>query len=410
MKKYVIIGNGIAAAGCIEGIRSTDPSGWITVVSEENHPVYCRPLISYYLEGKTDTQRMMYRDADFYEKNGCLVLYGKKAVHILPEKHMIEIDDGSMLPFDTLCIAAGSTPFTPPFAGLDLVRKKYSFMTLDDTLALEQGITSDSRVLIVGAGLIGLKCAEGICERVKSVTVCDLADCVLSSILDTECAAMMQRHLEQHGIEFALGDSAARFEDGKAYMQSGKTIDFDVLVLAVGVRPNSGLIREIGGEVGRGIIIDKHMQTSLPGVYAAGDCAEGEDISSGQRRVLAIWPNAYMQGFTAGSNMAGSPTTFDNAIPMNSIGFFGLHAMTAGTYEGDLFEEKTENSIKRLFTKDDRLLGFILIGCQERAGIYTSMIREKTPLSSVNFELLKQSATTAAFSSEVRRKKFGGVV
>ena len=80
MKKYVIIGNGIAAAGCIEGIRSTDPSGWITVVSEENHPVYCRPLISYYLEGKTDTQRMMYRDADFYEKNGCLVLYGKKAV------------------------------------------------------------------------------------------------------------------------------------------------------------------------------------------------------------------------------------------------------------------------------------------------------------------------------------------
>jgi NAD(P)H-nitrite reductase large subunit len=117
-----------------------------------------------------------------------------------------------------------------------------------------------------------------------------------------------------------------------------------------------------------------------------------------------------MQGFTAGSNMAGNSTTFDNAIPMNSIGFFGLHAMTAGTYEGELFEEKTENSIKRLFTKDDRLLGFILIGCQERAGIYTSMIREKTPLSSVNFELLKQSATTAAFSSEVRRKKFGGVV
>ena len=410
MKKYVIIGNGVAAAGCIEGIRSTDSDGEITVISGENHPVYCRPLISYYLEGKTDPQRMMYRSKDFYEKNGCRVLYGRKAMHILPESHEIEIDDGSMLPFDALCIAAGSTPFIPPFAGLDTVSKKYSFMTLDDALALEQGITEDSRVLIVGAGLIGLKCAEGICERVKSVTICDLADRVLSSILDTECAAMMQRHLESHGIAFALSDSASHFEGDKAYMQSGKIIEFDVLVLAVGVRPNTVLINEIGGDVGRGIVIDEHMQTSLPDIYASGDCAEGMDISSGQRRVLAIWPNAYMQGFTAGSNMAGNSATFDKSIPMNSIGFFGLHAMTAGTYEGELFEEKTDHSIKRLFTKDDLLKGFILIGCKERAGIYTSLIREKTPLSSLNFEILKKSATTAAFSSEIRRKKFGGVV
>ena len=108
--------------------------------------------------------------------------------------------------------------------------------------------------------------------------------------------------------------------------------------------------------------------------------------------------------------MAGGNETLENAIPMNSIGFFGLHAMTAGSYEGALYEEKTDRSIKRLFTKDDLLKGFILIGCSERAGIYTAMIREKTPLSSVNFELLKKTATTAAFSPEIRRKKFGGVV
>ena len=95
---------------------------------------------------------------------------------------------------------------------------------------------------------------------------------------------------------------------------------------------------------------------------------------------------------------------------MNSIGFFGFHAMTAGTYEGDLYEDKTEDSIKRLFTKDDLLKGFIIIGKEERAGIYTSLIREKTPLSSLNFEILKQSATTAAFSPDLRRKKFGGMV
>ena len=95
---------------------------------------------------------------------------------------------------------------------------------------------------------------------------------------------------------------------------------------------------------------------------------------------------------------------------MNSIGFFGLHAMTAGAYEGELYEEKTDHSLKRLFTKDDELKGFILIGCDERAGIYTSLIREKTPLSGLDFDMLRRTATTAAFSPEIRRKKFGGVV
>ena len=152
------------------------------------------------------------------------------------------------------------------------------------------------------------------------------------------------------------------------------------------------------------------METTVKDVYAAGDCTEGEDISLGQKRVLAIMPNAYMQGHTAGVNMAGGDELFDNAIPMNSIGFFGLHAMTAGSYDGEMYEEKDENSIKRLFVKDGLLKGFILIGVNERAGIYTSVIREKTPIDSLDFDIFKNSATTFAFSSKIRRKKFGGVV
>lgn len=410
MKQYVIIGNGVAAAGCIEGIRSVDAESQITVVSEEKHPVYCRPLISYYLEGKTDLSRIGYRSADFYEKNRCQVLYGRRAVQIREDEKTVELDDGALLPYTELCLAAGSSPFVPPFEGLETVEHKYSFLTLDDALALEQGLSPSARVLIVGAGLIGLKCAEGIVNRVASVTVCDLADRVLSSILDAECAALMQKHLERHGIRFFLGDSVARFAGNTAYLKSGGLVDFDVLVLAVGVRANSTLLRQIGGEVNRGIVVDEKMQSSVADIYAAGDCAEGTDSSTGQKRVLAILPNAYLQGHTAGVNMAGGSALFDKAIPMNSIGFFGLHAMTAGSYEGTLYEEKTERSIKRLFTADDLLKGFILIGCDERAGIYTAMIREKTPLSSVNFELLKQAATTAAFSAETRRREFGGVV
>ena len=211
MKEYVIIGNGTAATGCIEGIRSIDTESKITVVSAERHPVYCRPLISYYLEGKTDLERMQYRSANFYDKMGCKVLYGKTAAKIDTKTKRVLLEDGTALPYTAVCVAAGSSPFIPP---------------------------------MVGAGLIGLKCAEGLRDRVADITVCDLSDRVLSSILDTECAAMMQAHLEANGIHFLLGDSAARFEKNTAFMKSGKTVDFDVLVLAVGVRANTSLVSD----------------------------------------------------------------------------------------------------------------------------------------------------------------------
>ncbi len=415
MKEYVIIGNGVAATGCIEGIRSVDTEGKITVVSAEKHPVYCRPLISYYLEGKTDLDKMNYRPRDFYERMGCSVLYGQTAVDLDGQKSCIELENGESLPYDSLCVATGSSPFVPPFAGLDTVAKKFSFMTLDDMLELEAAADKNSRVLIVGAGLIGLKCAEGLHSRVKSITVCDLAERVLSSILDTECAAMVQKHLEANGIAFMLGDSAASFQGSTAIMKSGKQVEFDVLVLAVGVRANTGMVKAAGGAVNRGIFVDAQMQTTIPNVYAAGDCTEGMDISWGDHRVLAILPNAYMQGHCAGVNMAGGAEVFDNAIPMNSIGFFGLHAMTAGSYYtavegGEVYEQKSADTLKRLFTKDGVMTGFILINCVQRAGIYTALIREKVPLDTLSFDILKEEPALAAFSRENRRKMLGGVV
>ncbi len=410
MKRYVIIGNGVAAAGCVEGIRGAGGIGEITIVSEEPHAVYCRPLISYYLEGKTAPEKMNYRDPDFYDRMGCRVLYGRKAVRLDPSAKTVALDDGSVLPYDALCIATGSSPFVPPFEGLSSVPRKYSFMTLDDALALKQAVTPSSRVLIVGAGLIGLKCAEGLHSLVREITVCDLAGRVLSSILDAKCAGLMQRHLEEAGIRFLLGDTVTHFDANLATMKSGCTVPFDVLVLAVGVRANTALVKEAGGSVNRGIVVDPHMQTSLPDVFAAGDCTEGDDISLGQKRVLAILPNAYLQGSTAGANMAGKDVCFDKGIPMNSIGFFGLHAMTAGTYEGEMYEEAAEGSVKRLFTENDRLKGFILIGREERAGIYTSLIRSQIPLSSLNMEALEKTASSLIFSGEDRRIKFGGMV
>lgn len=412
MKKYVVIGNGVAAAGCIEGIRIADKDSAITIISGENHPVYCRPLISYYLEGKTTIPKMNYRSESFYEDNNCDVFYGKKAVSIDDKAKTVTLDDNTAIGYDSLCIATGSSPFVPPFEGLDTVENKFSFMTIDDTLALEKALTADSKVLIVGAGLIGLKCAEGISGKAAKITVCDLASRVLSSILDDECAAVMQKHLEKNGIEFMLSDTAVKFDKNTAEMKSGKKIDFDILVLAVGVRANIDIFKNIGGEVSRGILVNDSMETSIPDIYAAGDCTEGNDISIGAKRVLALLPNAYMQGYCAGQNMAAEKAEFNKAIPMNSIGFFGLHAMTAGSYpdDGEVFEEKTDAGIKRLYIKDGLLKGYIIIGDTARCGIYTSLIREKTPLESINIDLLYKNPSLAMFFKETRRKKLGGVI
>ena len=411
MSEYVIIGNGTAGVGCIEGIRSADSESSITVISAEEHHVYSRPLISYYLEGKTDLEKMKYRPEDFYTKNNVKLIYGK-AVKCDSKKQFITLADKQKLHYDKLCLCTGSSPFVPPFEGLDKVKNKFSFMTLDDALALEKALDKKAKVLIVGAGLIGLKCAEGIAERVGSITVCDLADRVLSSILDSKCAAVMQKRLEEHGISFLLGDTAVRFEKDKAVMKSGKEVRFDILVLAVGVRAETELARQAGCEVNRGIVIDTSMRTSTDSIYAAGDCAEGYDSSIGANRVLAILPNAYMQGRCAGINMAGRSSVFDDAVPMNSIGFFGLHCATAGSYpeDGEICEEQVCGGIRRLYIKDGRLYGYMLIGDVNRAGIYTSLVREQTVINEEDIDKMKKIPTLAIFSYESRRKKLGGVV
>ena len=418
MSKYLIIGNGIASIGVIEGIRSVDKKGSITVIAKEKHMTYARPLISYYLEGKTNLQKMKYRTKSFYTKNNVEVLLDSEVTKIDRKSKKVTFKSGSKRgsrSFEQICICTGSTPFVPPFKGLDTVENRHCFMTLDDTLGLEKAIDKNSRVLIVGAGLIGLKCAEGLANRVKSITVCDLADRVLSSILDTVPARMMQKVLEEQGIKFMLSNSVAEFNGNTATMNDGSTVDFDVLVLAVGVKANTSLAEDIGCKLNRGILIDDHCQTSVKNVYSAGDCSEGFDLSLGDHRVLAILPNAYLQGECAGKNMAGENFSFTKGIPMNSIGFFGLHSISAGSYPtkdqgATVFDETTPTSIKRFFVKDNKLVGYMLVGDVDRAGIFTSLIREETPLDSIDFERLRSTTSLGAFDKNTRDKKLGSRV
>ncbi len=399
--KYVIIGNSAAGIGAVEGIRQVDKEGEITIISNEPHHTYSRPLISYLLLGKTTEEKMKYRGDEFYDRNNVNFIH---ATANKIKKKQVLLDNGERVDFDKLLVATGSSAFVPPFEGLASVKDKFTFMSLDDAYKLNDALASDKKVLIIGAGLIGLKCAEGILKRVAHITVLDLAPRILSSILDDDGAKVVQSHLEGKGIEFKLAGSVKVFEANTAVLNNGEKIDFDILVLAVGVRPNTALLNGIA-DIERGIAVNAKSQTSAPDIYAAGDCTQTLDVSSNQNKIMALLPNAYMQGECAGLNMAGGEKNFDKAIPMNAIGFFGLHVVTAGNYSGDVYAKTESNDYKRLFYSDNKLNGYILIGNVEKAGIYTSLIRERTPLDKIDFALVCEKPGLMAFTKEDRMAK-----
>lgn len=341
---YVIIGGSIAAVAAIEGIRSKDREGSLLVIGEEDHVAYGRPLISYYLLGETDLPRMDYRPGDFYEKNGVTLRLGVRATAIHPEEKTVELAGGEKIGYEKLLVATGSRPFEPPMEGIENVKERYHFMTMDDALALEKALSPEKRALIIGAGLIGLKCFEGIAARVKHTEIVDLASRILPSILDETGAKMVQSVLEEHGATFHLADSVAHFDEHRATLRSGKEVEFDILITAVGVRPNVELVKEAGGE-----------------------------------------------------------ERLTDAAAFNSIGFFGTHVMTAGVYEGEEYLERTETAYKALFLKDGVLKGFILIDHPERAGIYTMLLRKRIPLSEVDLKALEADPKWSALPEEMRR-------
>ena len=412
MSSYVIIGNSAAGVGAVEGIRQIDKQGEITVITNEAHHTYSRPLISYLLLGKVTEEKMKYRDSGFYTDNNCKLMADVTVMGIDAKAKQAALSNGNRVPYDKLLVATGSSAFVPPFEGLDSVKDKFTFMSLDDARNIDKALavpalSENKRVLIIGAGLIGLKCAEGIAERVSHITVVDLAPRILSSILDEDGAKVVQSHIESKGIEFKLAASVKKFESNTAVLESGEKIGFDVLVLAVGVRPNTALLKDIAN-IERGIIVDGKSQTSAQDIFAAGDCTQTLDVSSGQNKIMALLPNAYMQGECAGVNMAGGEKTFDKAIPMNAIGFFGLHMITAGNYTGDVYAQNENGNYKRLFYGENKLNGYILIGDVDKAGIYTSLIRERTPLDTIDFALVCEKPGLMAFTKEDRKAKLGG--
>lgn len=405
--KYVIIGNGYASIQAITSIREQDKKSKITVFEKGKYKAYARPLISYVIQGKAKKENIDLRGDDFYKDNNVDLFLNTTVTKIDNKKKEVVLDNGKTESFDKLIFSTGSSAFIPPFRGLDKV-KYHTFITREDMEGIEKDIKQSTKALIIGSGLSGLKAAEALLKRVKSVDVVDLAPSILPSILDEKSSLMIKRRLEEEGLIFHLGTTVDEFKKKEAILTNGEILSFDLLIIAVGVRANTQLLSEIGANIERGVIVNSKCETSLEDIYAAGDVTTCTELTSASLRSIPIIPNANLQGKTAGLNASGKEAEFKNPIAMNAIGFFGLYTITAGSYEGGETVIETETGYKKFFVKDNKLKGFILIGdTVEKAGIYTSLIREEKDLREVNTDMIFSHPTLIAFAKEDRVKKLG---
>jgi len=414
--KYVIIGNSIASAGCIEGIRRVDSEGEILLVSNEPYHMYSRPLISYWLSKKVED--ISYRPKDYYEKYRVNPILGKKVVQVDFESKEVILEDGEKINYDKLLIATGGKPFIPNISGLDK-KNVFTFIKFDDVKEIDKVLFDGARVTVVGAGLSGLKAVEALIKRNCNVTVVELAGRVLSSILDEEGSRMVQERFEEEGVRFLLENSVSEIlgeeKVEKISLKSSDILKTDMVIFAIGVVPNVDIFRGTQLKINRGILVNERMETSIPDVYSAGDVVESLDLLTNENRVIPILPNAYMQGEVAGLNMAGREVRYSGSFPMNSIGFFDMHIMSAGIVNPSSNVEiikriEPEKKVyRKLYIRDGKILGFMFINSIDRTGMIVDLMKNKIDISSFKERLLSDNFGFLDLPKEFRKEKILGV-
>ncbi|SHE51496.1 Pyridine nucleotide-disulphide oxidoreductase [Thermoanaerobacter uzonensis DSM 18761] len=413
--RIVIIGNSVAMVGAVEAIRKYDTSSEIIVISDETYNVYSRPLISYYLGNLVSEDKMIYREKDFYRKNKVETVFGIKAISIDERKKEVHLENGDSISFDKLLIATGGKPIIPPVEGLNK-KNVHTFIKMDDAKKLKEAAKPGSKAVIVGGGLIGFKAAEGLHHLGVDVTIVELADRILSTILDAEGASLVSQSLQNDGIKIITGTTVDKII-GDEYvkgvlLKNGQELEADNLIIAIGVVPNVDVVKNTSISINRGILVDNTMKTSVEDVYAAGDVAEGYDMLVESNRVVPIWPNGYMQGEIAGLNMIGINKSFKGIFPMNSIGYKNTNMITAGITNPQQQEFEIISKIdhnrkyyKKFVVKENRLVGFILINDIDRAGLFTGFIKNETDITPFKKYLLNDDFGFIYLPKELRKAK-----
>jgi NAD(P)H-nitrite reductase large subunit len=407
--EYLIVGNSAGAVGAVEAIRSVDAFGSVLLVSDEPHPVYSRPLISKYVAGEKGLEQMFYREPDFYARCGVQLYSGRVVRSIDPGERLARLDDGRVLRWDRLLLATGGKPIVPPIKGLER-QGVFSFTTLDDALRLERFLTGKRRAVVVGGGLIGISVTEALCKRGIEVTIVELKDTVLNTILDEIASGIVERALKDAGVTVRTGHSVVEVLGSGSVqgvlLDDGHELPCDLVVLAVGVTPRAELALDAGIDVNRGIVVDASMGTNCAGIYACGDVAEAYDLVYRQARLTPVWPNAYLGGRVAGLNMAGSTAQY-RGIVVNSLSYFGMDISSAGMPEAPNYHEyqtlcrRQDGDYRKVVLRDNVIVGMICVGGIEVSGIMFGLMRKEIPVDDFKEQLVSADFGLACLPREL---------
>jgi len=393
--KYLLIGNSAGGIGAAEAIRQVDKKGALTIVSDEPYPVYSRPLISKYLTGERTLEEILFRPLDFYDQNNIIFLPGKKVSHLELDQQTAQLEDGEQVAWEKLLLAVGGKPIFPKMTGSGK-RGVFTFTNLYDAKAIGRFLDNARKAVVIGGGLIGISVTEALIKRGVDVRVVEMKERILNTILDQQASLMAEEVLKQAGVEIIAGQTVAKVNGKDAVeeviLDNGTALPCDLVVMAIGVSPRPELAQDAKLEINRGIVVDRHMATKHPGVYACGDVAEAYDFVYEENRLTPIWPNAYVGGRIAGLNMAGITSEYPGSTAINSLNYFGVDIASAGMpaapndngyetiskQEGDIYQ--------KVILKDDLIMGMIFVGNIEKSGIIFGLMRNR-----VNVESFKQS-------------------
>jgi len=397
--KHIILGNGPAGVVAAETLRRAAPADEILLVGNEEAPPYSRMAIPYLLEGNIDESGTYLRKADDHFAGLGIGQHRGRAVAVNSEKQTILFDDGHFESYDRLLIATGSHPVRPPIPGIDLPAVQTCW-TLEDARAIADLARPGSRVLQLGAGFIGCIIMESLVKRGVHLTVVELGDRMVPRMMTPEAGSMIKRWVEKQGVRVVTRAGVERIEEGAGApltvtLTTGDRIDCELLIVAAGVAPNVAFLEGTDVHVAKGILVDDTMQTSVPGIYAAGDVAEAPDLFSGRHLVAAIQPNAADQARIAALNMAGQTARMKGVLAINVLDSMGMISSSFGEWQGVAGGEGVERADEArgryisLQFDGDVLVGATAIGLTEHVGALRGLIQARTRLGAWKEKLLE---------------------
>jgi NAD(P)H-nitrite reductase large subunit len=387
--RHVILGAGPAGVVAAETLRKADASAAIALVCGEADPPYARMSIPYLLSGRLDEVGTYLRKApDHYRSLGIDLIQGR-AASVDVQACKVTLEGGGKLPYDRLLVATGATPTRQRVPGIDLPGV-HTCWTLEDVRAITAAVRPGTRIVQMGAGFVGCIIMEGLVSLGVELTVLVRSGRMVSRMMTPPASAMLRRWCEAKGVRVRVNTlpEAIRSEAGelRVKLADGSELPADLYLNLIGVKPNLGFLQGSGVAVDNGILVDAHLQTSVQGIYAAGDVAESVDCVTGRRQVNAIQPNAVEQGRLAALNMAGRSAASAGSFAFNVLTTLGLVSSSFGEWQGvaggdhvELLDEARYRYLRLEFA-GDRLIGANSVGWTQHAGALRGLIEGRAAL------------------------------